>query len=210
MVRQLGLFFKLGAAPLVALGLIWGGLSWWTLGFKAFTTDEFVFQAAEPLPRLPPLLWFLDHQGRGFRLDQLRGRFYLLNIGFLACSVSCPLAVEAYQGLHQKLQEQKETSLTLLTLTVNPEQDSVKLLRLVWEGYGSPRQWLLASPQDIGLEAYWEQLKAMGAWVELDLQGQLRHTNRTFLINPQGLITQSFAEVPTWEVLQAALREEGL
>ena len=205
MGRQITSLLKSVTTPLIAFVIVIGGLYLWTLGFRAFTTYGYVYLASSPLPKAPPALSLLDQRGRGFYLNELKGRYYLVQFAFLGCSGSCPIEIAAYLKLHDQMVLEKVQSLSLLTLTLNPEEDSIELLNDFWQNYDSPTQWQIASPQEITTKDYWAELNHLGAWVNIDQSGQLRHDTRTFLINPEGLIVQSFASVPDWKVLKSAL-----
>jgi len=203
MFRLLPLPLRSALPGLAALLLVWGWFDWWTLGFRAFTSYSYVQEAAGPLPRRAPHLKLQTSQGQTWFLDQPPGGFTLLTFGYLDCSGTCPVTLAEYHSLQGELQG--KAALQLLTLTLDQERDSPGLLRRVWQSYGSPNQWSLATPVEITPSAYFALLTQMGMWVDWDAAGNPIHDNRSFLLNPQGSITHSFAGTPTLADLRRAM-----
>lgn len=196
---------RLALPGFTALLLVWGWFYWWTLGFTAFTSYSYVVEAAGPPPRPAPHLKLQDSQGRIWFLHQPPGHYTLVTFGYLDCSGTCPVTLAEYHSLHEELQGKAE--LQLVTLTLDLERDRPSLLQRVWQSYGSPQAWSLASPLETTAQAYFAQLIRMGMWVDWDAAGNPIHDNRSFLINPQGTITHSFAGTPTLAQLRQALPE---
>ena len=204
---QLVSYGKAAFPGLAALFLVWGGISWWTLGFSAFTSYAHVAQSAAPLPKKPPTLVLTDQSGNSFDFAQMTGRFRLVTFGYLDCTGTCPITMAELFEINEQLGERG--NLQLLTITLDPKGDRRELLHHTWTNYGKPKSWALATPGEIEREPYWEQLRQMGMWVDQNAQGLPIHDDRSFLVNREGLITDSFSGVPPLEVLAAAMRREG-
>lgn len=206
---KLVLYGKAAFPGLAALFFVWTVLSGWTLGFTAFTSYSYVVESADPLPKVPPAIPLFDQNGEALDLSGLKGKFHLLTFGYLECSGTCPVSMAEFLKINEQLQAQGRKDLGLLTLTLAPERDTEAMLHLIWQRFGEPAGWRLASPGAVDRQAYWGQLVKMGIWVDQDAKGYPIHDNRSFLINPQGLLVRTFAGVPGTTALLQAISEEG-
>jgi len=206
---QLSTYAKAAFPGLAALVLLWGGIHWWTLGYRSFTSYSYVVESAAPMPKAPPSILLTDQLGATWLLPSLRGKYYLMTFGYLSCGGTCPITMGEFYQISEQLKAQGRTDLALLTITLAPKWDPADSLHRVWQHYGAPEDWILATPgEGVDREAYWEQLRHMGMWVDQDRQGYPVHDNRTFLINPQGVLLRSFVGTPSLDVLDQVLLAE--
>ena len=198
-------YLKAALPSLVALGFVWGIFNWWTLEFKAFTSYAYVRESAPPLPQETPALILTNQSGNRIELKELKDQFHLMTFGFLDCTGTCPISMAEFNEINQSLVDQGIGNLKLLTITLDPTRDQQKHLFAMWKSFGEPKNWAIARPEIESLDSYWAILNKMGMWVDADEFGTPIHDDRSFLINPQGLIVKSFAGVPPAATLIAEM-----
>ena len=179
-------------APLLAIAAWLGLLAWWTSGFQAFTTDSHALAAAGPLPRAAPVFRITDQSGRTYDTAQLRGRWVLLNFVYLNCTKVCPLSLAKFAELHRDLAGVVPARLTLLSISFDPERDTVPSMHQLWEAHGKPEGWIMAhltAPLGPQTQA---QMRRIGVWVRPQPDGEYGHSASAFLLDPTGTVVRIF------------------
>ena len=118
-------------------------------------------------------------------MSDLRGRTVALLFGYTHCPDVCPLTLAKLSDAASRT----ETSLQVLFVTVDPERDSPDRLS----------EYLAAiDPGFIGLRGTIEQIRgvteAYGVFFQRSTENEemFDHSARTFLIDPQGRVAESF------------------
>lgn len=128
--------------------------------------------AEEPVPDLDSSsaayftdLEVVDQHGRTHRFysDLLRGRKVLVHFVFTSCKTACPAILEQVARVQEKLGDRLEGEVRILTLTVDPGNDSPAALRKVAERIGARRGWYFLTGTQANMEAI---LRRLGGWTE--------------------------------------------
>ncbi len=167
-------------------------------------------QVAQLLPHGKELsgIDLVDHFGQPFNEQRLRGQWNLVFFGFTFCPDVCPLELKKAADVLKRLDENNQTNLRILFVSVDPERDSEEQLRQ-YTGYFDPRIIGLTGKNvrlgefaamfgasysrkaEIGEEVF--LVKAGGDMPENSGEHYLvNHTSRFFLINPEGQYVGSF------------------
>ena len=90
--------------------------------------------------------WSLtDHNGEAFGSEQLKGKLYAINFFFTSCPSMCPPLMDAMTALQDQL-KRRGLSVPLVSLTVDPENDTPEALRLYAQSRGMDlRGWRLVT-----------------------------------------------------------------
>jgi protein SCO1 len=143
------------------------------------------------------------HDGRTFRLQDVRGKAVLMFFGYTSCPDMCPLTMSRIASARDELGGDASRVATLF-VSVDPNRDTPAVLK---EYVGS-----FAMPVT-GLTGTEEELAAMAAAYHVQYQMVpaspsylMNHTTAVFLIDPKGQLRGLFAYDEKPETLAAALR----
>ncbi|HJO05447.1 MAG TPA: SCO family protein [Acidobacteriota bacterium] len=175
------------------------------------TAADVVVRAARPGESVPPIE-VINQDGVRFGLDEYRGSYFAFTFIYTRCPLPdfCPLMSENFRLLFDAVEADVERflDLRLLSLSIDPHFDTAEVLRQYGERYletaassGFDR-WQFASAAPAAL-------KEIGEFTGLRFMpdaGQLLHSLRTALVNPEGAVVRVFVG-NTWspEDLLAAL-----
>lgn len=84
----------------------------------------------------PPDFSAVDQLGIDFSLEELRGRVVLMTGVYAMCSTSCPEILRETKALVDSLPADLRARVSVVAMSLNPEEDSMDLMRRVTEGYG--------------------------------------------------------------------------
>ncbi len=101
--------------------------------------------AAAPQPRL------IDQSGRPFTLASLRGEPLVVTFVSAHCTDACPLIDAQFADAARRIAQAHVTA-RLLTITLDPEHDSLATMRQLARRFqADPRYWLVAggAPSDV-------------------------------------------------------------
>ena len=114
---------------------------------------------AQALPSANPLSGFelLDVNGRPFHTRSLTGKTVLINLIFTQCSSTCSTTTTELVSLHQRIQhmrvnEQTEPSLVMVTVSIDPLNDTPQALKqfATARGVNFDRwHWLTGHPTEV-------------------------------------------------------------
>lgn len=154
----------------------------------------------EPLPILYPAPEFklTNEFGKPFGSADLKGKTYVASFMFTSCPTTCPALMEKMQ-LIQKRVRGLGTNFGILSFTVDPENDSPKVLhRYARDLQANPYVWSFltgekAELQRVLIEGYkvpmgeFEEIEGVvdGAKVSLF---DIAHTNKVVLVDANGMI----------------------
>jgi protein SCO1 len=84
----------------------------------------------------PPPFDFVDQKGLPFSLEELRGRVVLATGIYAMCSTTCPEILLETKALLATLPAEIRSRISVVALSLNPEEDTMDLMDRVTEGYG--------------------------------------------------------------------------
>lgn len=167
-------------------GLLW----WWTLGLSAFTSYSYALEKAGRLPRPAPDMTLIDQFGHMRSLKSLRGRYVLLHAFYGSCSTVCPTILAELQDVYASLSQAQRARLEIVSLTVDPGDDTVIALQSLWKKLGSPDDWIVAQAAN---GSTGRTMKALGIWIFRREDGIINHSADLFLIDTRGRIVRVIA-----------------
>ena len=153
--------------------------------FLAFTVFSFVkeSQRAE-LPLLGQVQHFTlkDSTGQEFNSDQLKGKVWIASFFFTTCSDICPLISKNMASLNRTFETVENIS--LISITVNPEQDSPEALALYAKKFkGDKGNWhFLTGPRKAITEV------AVNSFKVGDIKEPIFHSAFLPLVDSNGFI----------------------
>lgn len=161
---------------------------------------------------VPPFA-FVDQKGRAFSLEELRGRVVLATGIYARCSVTCPEILRETHALLTDLPREVRERISVVALSLNPEEDTTDLMDRVTEGYGFKYpEFRYVNGEVAGMH---ETLTRLGFARQKDPRtGVIEHANLFLLIDAGGEIAYRFtldARHRSWlrEGLVSLARESG-
>jgi protein SCO1 len=150
-----------------------------------------------------------DQDGHRVRLyeDLMKGRTIVLNSFFASCSASCPVMGRAYVALQERFAGRLGKELTLVSITVDPENDTpAKLKEYAAKQHAKPG-WVLLTGSKAEVEG---ALRKIGQYVE----SRDAHFNIMIVGNePTGLWKKAFALAKPEEIaaiVESVLDDKGV
>ena len=152
-----------------------------------------------------PPFEYVDQKGRAFSLDELRGRVVLVTGIYAMCSTSCPEILVETKTLIDSLPPELRGRVSIVALSLNPEEDTLDLMDRVTEGHGfSYPEFRYLNGPPAGMH---ETLTRLGfARVRDPRTGVIDHANLFLLLDAQGEIAYRF----TLDVRHRSWLQEGL
>ena len=139
----------------------------------------------------PPPFRFVDQKGRAFALEELRGRVVLATGIYARCSTACPEILRETRALLASLAPDVRARISVVALSLNPEEDTAELMDRVTEAYGFRHpefRYLNGDPA-----AMHGTLTSLGfARVKSPQTGVIDHANLFLLIDTRGRIAYRF------------------
>ena len=91
-----------------------------------------------------PNIRMTDQHGKEHRFfdDLIEDRAVVVNFMFTQCALICPGTTSHLARLHTAFDGAVGTDLTFISVTLDPENDSVEALHEYWEAFGSHEGWL--------------------------------------------------------------------
>jgi protein SCO1/2 len=127
----------------------------------------------------------LDQDNRRFDTAQLRGKVVVLDFIFTTCTDVCPLFTANLATLQRKLNDRYGDRLFFLSVTIDPEIDSAKVLKAYAQRYGADhKNWAFLTGSEPQLKQVWS---GFGVRVIRKGRGLVQHTSLTTVIDPQGI-----------------------
>jgi len=161
--------------PLSLLVLSVSFLWWWTLGFSAFTVFSYTLKRAGDPPYDVPPLELLCQNGERVSLNSVRDRDVFVNFIYLSCYYGCPVSLAKMHYLRRRA----GADALFISVTVDPEVDTLQGLRERWFALGAFDNWLFCRPED---REWRRKLLDMGVWVYKREDGLVNHTLDIFLV----------------------------
>lgn len=97
-----------------------------------------------------PAFALVDEQGRPFTEDALRGHPTIVDFIFTRCDTICPVITMKMQRLQDKLMDKKAEAIKILSITVDPANDTPeKLAAYAAKFHANPEKWrFVTGPED--------------------------------------------------------------
>ena len=149
----------------------------------AFSVFPFIKEPAPPLPVLGHLQAFTlkDSRGQEFNSDQLRGKVWIASFFFTTCSGVCPMISKNMAFLSRTFERLE--NIHLVSITVNPEQDSPEVLTRYAEKFGDKKNWhFLTGSREAVTEVIVESFKVG------DIKEPVFHSTYLPLVDSRGFI----------------------
>lgn len=149
-------------------------LGWYTSGFSAFTMFSRVLSEAGRPPYPAAELHLSCHNGVSFDLREGGPEPLLLNFIYLNCVYGCPISLSKMYRIGREV-----GGVLLVSVSVDPERDSVEDLRERWSALGGFPNWLFCKPTD---RDWRDRVRRMGVWVYKREDGLINHTLDIFVV----------------------------
>jgi protein SCO1/2 len=142
-----------------------------------------------PVIREAPDFSLTNLEGKPVRLSELRGRPVLMAFIYTSCTTACPLLSARMARLQQKLREAKAPA-TLLSVTVDPQNDDAPALARYAKRFGARKGWefLRESPARLA-----PMLAAYEEWTQRLPDGELDHPARLHLVDAAGRVREIYS-----------------
>jgi protein SCO1 len=134
--------------------------------------------------QLPVVLTGQD--GRSARLDARRGAPVLVSMFYSSCKFVCPMLIEAVRELETKLSAEEREHLSVLLVSIDPEHDSVEVLkRTAAERHVDGARWTLARTDAATVR---KLAAVLGIQYRALPDGEFNHTTAVILVDGEGRI----------------------
>jgi protein SCO1 len=152
----------------------------------------------------PPMI---DQRGERFTLDSLRGRPLAIAFVSAHCTDACPLINAQFGEAAQRI-ARSNMNARLLTLTLDPEHDSIADMRAIAKRFDAdPRYWLVAGGKSADVHAIMRRFGVVSVEGKHGLHDE--HTTFVYVLAPSGALAQTLlASSALSDSVVAALRDE--
>lgn len=147
----------------------------------------------EPLPVLGtvPDFTLAERSGQPFGLDNLRGHIWVADFIFTNCAGTCPIMTTAMTEIQKTAIAEKLDDVKLVSITVDPERDSLAVLQRFAEGYGAlADRWYFLTGDGAAIQQLANKgfLLSAAASNGGSAEEPIIHSNRFVLVDRQGRI----------------------
>lgn len=154
-------------------------------------------------------LSLVDQNGRRVDLydDLIKNHTVVLNSFFASCTGSCPVMARTFLHLQNKLGDRVGADVILVSITVDPENDTPEKLKAYAEKIGARRGWYFLSGSREQVDA------ALG---KLGQYAEAREAHKNIIIagnDRTGLWKKALAIAPSdevWKVVQSVADDPGV
>ncbi|WP_404823855.1 SCO family protein [Burkholderia seminalis] len=149
-----------------------------------------------PVPDVPVHL----ADGRATRLHALlNGRVTALQLFFTGCSSTCPIQGAVFQRVQALLGVQAKPGVQLLSLSINPLEDTALRMHAWLARFGARPGWMAAAPE-------LKDVDALQAFFGGGVTGLDNHSTQVQIIDRRGALIWRTYELPAAESLVDILR----
>lgn len=147
----------------------------------------------EPLPILSAIPEFslTERSGQPFGLADLRGKIWVADFIFTNCAGTCPIMTTALTDVQKMALAENLDDLRLVSITVDPERDSLEVLNRFADGYGALKdRWYFLTGDGAVIQQLANQgfLLSAAASTGGSVEEPIIHSNRFVLVDRQGRI----------------------
>jgi protein SCO1/2 len=142
--------------------------------------------------RPAPSVAHIDHDGRPFSLEALRGKAVVVSFVFTTCTGTCPATTSRLVQVQRKLRSAGlwGDSVSFVSITLDPARDSPPALKSYGASQGADlSHWTFATGSVADVARVW---RAWDMWARLTPQGAIDHPSRIFLVDPAGRIREIY------------------
>ena len=126
-----------------------------------------------------------DQNGRAFHLADLRGQPVLISMFYSSCQMICPMIFETIHATLAKGGKPAQDGVRVVMITVDPERDSVAVLRKTAADHSAGDHWQLARADSGGTRAVAALLGVQYRRLE---SGDFNHSSTIVLLDAEGRI----------------------
>lgn len=126
-----------------------------------------------------------DQTGRVFHLADLRGEPVLVSMFYSSCQMVCPMIFETIRATLAKAGKPAQDGVRVLMITVDPERDSVAVLKKTAADHGADDRWQLARADASGTRAV---AALLGVQYRKLSDGDFNHSSTVLLLDSEGRI----------------------
>lgn len=142
----------------------------------------------ENLPKIKPAPEFTltKQDGKRLALKELRGKVLAITFIFASCADTCPLLTAKMAGIQDRLGADFGNKIYFVSITVDPERDTPKVLRQYAEGHkANPAGWAFLTGTSAEIR---EVAKRYGIYYKKMPRGDVDHTFLTSLVDQSGIL----------------------
>lgn len=156
-------------------------------------TLQYSCVAQKPLPVLGTLPEFslIERSGQPFGLADLRGKVWVADFIFTNCAGTCPIMTTAMTDLQKMALAENLSDVRLVSITVDPERDSLAVLQRFADGYGAIKErWYFLTGDGTAIQQLASKgfLLSAAASTGGSAEEPIIHSNRFVLVDRQGRI----------------------
>jgi protein SCO1/2 len=152
-------------------------------------------------PVAAPAIGLVRHDGVATRLPALvQGRATAMQIMFTACATACPIEGAIFARVQKLLPDQTAQGIQLLSLSVDPKNDTPDALSAWLRRFHAAPGWIAAAPAVTDVE----QVKAFAGRGRNPADN---HSTQVLMINRSGLLVWRTFELPEAEEIASMLRK---
>ena len=162
----------------------------------------FLRHVPDPPPVLgsAPAFHMVDQAGRPFGSDELKGQVYVASFFFTRCTSICPKLMYQVRTLQDRLKNEHQDGIHLVSISVDPENDTAENLASYAENVGvDPARWTLLSGEKERLFDILEKgfKVPLGEPMTTPTAIDIAHTGKLVLVDRQGRIRGYYESDPT-------------
>ena len=162
-----------------------------TLGANASGPSRAVLNKAAAAIETPaPDFVLLNQDNQRFDSKRLRGKVVVLDFIFTTCTDVCPIFTANFAQLQRKLNDRYRSDLFFISVTTDPEVDSVKVLKAYAQRYGADfNNWAFLTGSEAQLKEVWNGFSIR---VIRKGRGLVQHTSLTTVIDREGIRRKNY------------------
>ena len=162
-----------------------------TLGANASGSPRAVLNKAAAAIEVPaPDFVLLNQDNQRFDSKRLRGKVVVLDFIFTTCTDVCPIFTANFAQLQRKLNDRYRSDLFFVSVTTDPEVDSVKVLKAYAQRYGADfNNWAFLTGSEAQLKEVWSGFSIR---VIRKGRGLVQHTSLTTVIDREGIRRKNY------------------
>lgn len=150
-------------------------------------------QKQEPLPILStvPDFSLTERSGEPLGLADLRGKVWVADFIFTNCAGTCPIMTTAMADLQKMALAENLSDVKLVSITVDPERDSLAVLQRFADGYGAIKErWYFLTGDGAAIQQLASKgfLLSAAASTGGSAEEPIIHSNRFVLVDRHGRI----------------------
>jgi len=162
-----------------------------TLGVNASGPPRAVLNKVAAAIDVPaPDFVLLNQDNQRFDSKRLRGKVVVLDFIFTTCTDVCPIFTANFAQLQRKLNDRYRSDLFFVSVTTDPEVDSVKVLKAYAQRYGADfNNWAFLTGSEAQLKELWNGFSVR---VIRKGRGLVQHTSLTTVIDRGGIRRKNY------------------